>query len=163
MSDYRAPIADMRFALNDVVGLSEIARLPGYEEATPDLVDAVLEEAARLAGEVIGPLNKVGDEQGSVLENGVVRTPEGFGEAYRKFIEGGWNSVPFSPEAGGQGLPWTLNTAVTEMWDAANTAWALCPMLTAGAVDALTHHATDEIKERFLPKLVSGEWTGTMN
>ncbi len=163
MSDYRAPIADMRFALNDVIGLADIARLPGYEEATPDLVDAVLEEAAKLAGEVVGPLNRVGDQQGSVLENGVVRTPDGFGDAYRKFVEGGWNSVPFSPEVGGQGLPWTLNTAVTEMWDAANTAWALCPMLTAGAVDALTHHATDALKNLYLPKLVSGEWTGTMN
>jgi alkylation response protein AidB-like acyl-CoA dehydrogenase len=163
MSDYRAPVADMRFALNDVIGIAEIARLPGYKEATADLVDAVLDEAAKLAGEVIGPLNRVGDQQGSVLENGVVRTPDGFRDAYRKFVEGGWNSVPFSPEIGGQGLPWTLSTAITEMWDAANTAWALCPMLTAGAVDALSHHASDELKAVYLPKLVSGEWAGTMN
>jgi len=163
MTDYRAPVEDMRFVLNNVVGMPEIAGLPGYEEATEDLVDAVLDEAGKLAGEVIGPLNQSGDQQGSVLENGVVRTPEGFKDAYWKFVEGGWNSVPFEPEIGGQGLPWTLNTAVQEMWDAANTGWSLCPMLTVGAIEAISAHGTDEQKEKYLPKLVTGEWTGTMN
>ena len=112
---------------------------------------------------MIGPLNRTGDEQGSVLENGVVRTPDGFKDAYWKFVEGGWNSVPFEPEVGGQGLPWTLNTAIQEMWDAANTGWSLCPMLTVGAIEAITAHGTDEQKVKYLPKLVTGEWTGTMN
>ncbi|MCY4191409.1 MAG: acyl-CoA dehydrogenase [Rhodospirillaceae bacterium] len=163
MTDYCAPVEDMRFVLKNVVGMPEIADLPGYDEATDDLVDAVLEEAGKLAGEVIGPLNHIGDQQGSVLENGVVRTPEGFKEAYWKFVEGGWNSVPFDPEIGGQGLPWTLNTAVQEMWDAANTGWSLCPMLTVGAIEAISAHGTNEQKKKYLPKLVTGEWTGTMN
>jgi len=163
MTDYRAPLDDMRFVLNDVVGMSEISGLPGYEEATADLVDAVLEEAGKLAGEVIGPLNQTGDQVGSKLENGVVRQPEGFKDAYWAFVEGGWNGLPFEPEFGGQGLPWTLNTAVTEMFDAANTAWALCPMLTVGAIEALTAHGSEQQQRLYLPKLVSGEWTGTMN
>ncbi|MCY4066618.1 MAG: acyl-CoA dehydrogenase, partial [Rhodospirillaceae bacterium] len=163
MTDYRAPVQDMRFVLDHVAGLPGIAALPGYEEATGDLVDAVLDEAGRLAGEVIGPLNRRGDEEGSVLENGVVRTPAGFRDAYLKFVEGGWNSVPFDPEIGGQGLPWALSTAVSEMWGAANTSWALCPMLTVGAIEAIGAHGTDEQKATYLPKLVTGEWTGTMN
>ena len=163
MTDYRAPVDDMRFVLNHVAGLPGIAALPGYEEATGDLVDAVLDEAGRLAGEVVGPLNRRGDEEGAVLENGVVRTPEGFRDAYWNFVEGGWNSVPFDPAIGGQGLPWALNTAVSEMWGAANTSWSLCPMLTVGAIEAIGAHGTDEQKARYLPKLVTGEWTGTMN
>jgi alkylation response protein AidB-like acyl-CoA dehydrogenase len=163
MHEYRAPLADIRFVLNEVVGLPEIARLPGYEETTPDVVNAILDEAAKLAGQVIGPLNRVGDKEGARLENGVVRTPTGFKNAYWKFVEGGWQGVPFEPEIGGQGLPWTLNTAVTEMFDAANTGFALCPMLTAGAVEAIVQHGTAEHKRLYLPKLVTGEWSGTMN
>ena len=163
MADYRAPVDDMRFVLNHVAGLPGIAALPGYEEATGDLVDAVLDEAGRLAGEVVGPLNRRGDEEGAVLENGVVRTPEGFRDAYWKFVEGGWNSVPFEPEIGGQGLPWALNTAVSEMWGAANTSWSLCPMLTVGTIEAIGAHGTEAQKATYLPKLVTGEWTGTMN
>ncbi len=163
MSDYRAPIRDMRFVLDELVGFDEIAHLPGYEEATPDLVDAVLEEAGKFCAEVIAPLNRVGDVEGSVLENGVVRTPDGFKDAYRQFVEGGWNSVPFEPDFGGQGLPWALNTAVTEMLDAANTAWSLCPMLTVGAIEALLAHGTEDLQNTYLSKLISGEWTGTMN
>ncbi len=163
MTDYRAPVDDMRFVLNHVAGLPGIAALPGYEEATGDLVDAVLDEAGRLAGEVVGPLNRRGDEEGAILENGVVRTPAGFRDAYWKFVEGGWNSVPFEPEIGGQGLPWAVNTAVSEMWGAANTSWSLCPMLTVGAIEAIGAHGTEDQKARYLPKLVTGEWTGTMN
>ena len=163
MTDYRAPVDDMRFTLDHVAGLPGIAALPGYEEATGDLVDAVLAEAGRLAGEVIGPLNRRGDEQGAVLENGVVRTPDGFRDAYRQFVDGGWNSVPFEPEIGGQGLPWALSAALSEMWGAANTSWALCPMLTVGAIEAIAAHGTAAQKARYLPKLVTGEWTGTMN
>ena len=163
MTDYAAPIADMRFQLAEIAGIGEIAGLPGCEHATPDLIDAVLEEAGRLAGEVLAPLDRVGDQQGSRLENGVVRTPEGFKDAYAHYVEGGWNALPFAPEHGGQGLPMALATAVAEMWNAANMGFALCPLLTVGAVEALTAHGSAEQQRLFLPKLISGEWTGTMN
>ena len=163
MTDYAAPLADMRFALAELAGMGEIAGLPGCEQATPDLVDAVLEEAGKLAGGVLAPLNRVGDQQGSRLENGVVRTPDGFKDAYAKYVEGGWNALPFEIEHGGQGLPMALSTAVLEMWNSANMGFALCPLLNVGAVEALTAHGTEEQKRLYLPKLVSGEWTGTMN
>ncbi|MEQ8354278.1 MAG: acyl-CoA dehydrogenase [Kiloniellaceae bacterium] len=160
---YRAPISEMRFALDSIAELSGIAALPGYAEATPDLVSAILEEAGKLAAEVIAPLNHPGDRVGSVFENGVVRTPAGFQEAYRQFVEGGWNALPFDPDFGGQGLPWSLATAVQEMWQAANLSFGLCPLLTAGAVELLQAHGSDEQKTSYLEKLVSGAWTGTMN
>ncbi len=163
MNEFKPRIDDMRFVLNEVVGLDSISALPGYEEATPDLVDAVLEEAGKFASGVLAPLNRVGDEQGAVLEDGEVRTADGFKEAYRQFVEGGWNGVPFDPDYGGQGLPWVVSTALSEMWDAACTAFALCPMLTVGAIEAISAHGTDEQKAIYLPRLVSGEWTGTMN
>ncbi len=160
---YTAPITELRFALDAIADLPGIARLPGYEEATPDLVTAILEEAGRLAGEVMAPLNHPGDRGGSAFENGVVRTPDGFPEAYRQFVEGGWNALPFDPDFGGQGLPWSLATAVQEMWQAANLSFGLCPLLTAGAVELLQAHGSDQQKMDYLAKLISGEWTGTMN
>jgi alkylation response protein AidB-like acyl-CoA dehydrogenase len=160
---YAAPIGEMRFTLDAIAELPQIARLPGYEEATPDLVAAILEEAGKLAGDVIAPLNHSGDREGSVFENGVVRTPEGFQDAYRRFVEGGWNGLPFDPDFGGQGLPWSLATAVQEMWQAANLSFGLCPLLTAGAVELLQAHGSDQQKTDYLAKLISGEWTGTMN
>ncbi len=163
MSDYAAPIADMRFVLNEIVGLGEIAGLPGYEEATPDLVDAVLEEAGKLAAEQLAPLNYSGDREGSVYENGVVRAPTGFKEAYRHYVDGGWNAVPFEPDYGGQGLPWALTSALQEMWNASNMSFALNPLLTQGAVELLQAHGSDAQKAAYLPRLISGEWTGTMN
>jgi 3-(methylthio)propanoyl-CoA dehydrogenase len=163
VTDYIAPLADMRFALQEIAGIAEIAALPGCEQASEDLVDAVLEEAGKLAGDVLAPLNRAGDEQGSRLENGVVRTPEGFKEAYRHYVEGGWNALPFAPEHGGQGLPIAVATAVAEMWNAANMSFALCPLLNVGAVEALTAHGSPEQQRLYLPKLISGEWTGTMN
>jgi 3-(methylthio)propanoyl-CoA dehydrogenase len=163
VTDYTAPLADMRFALAEIAGISEIATLPGCEQASDDLVDAVLEEAGKLAGDVLAPLNRIGDQQGSVLENGVVRTPEGFREAYRHYVEGGWNALPFAPEHGGQGLPMAIATAVLEMWNSANMGFALCPLLNVGAVEALTVHGSPEQQRLYLPKLISGEWTGTMN
>jgi 3-(methylthio)propanoyl-CoA dehydrogenase len=163
VTDYAAPLADMRFQLSEIAGIAEIATLPGYEQATPDLVDAVLEEAAKLAGGVLAPLNRIGDEEGSTLENGVVRTPAGFKEAYRHYVEGGWNALPFAPEHGGQGLPLALATAVLEMWNAANMGFALCPLLNVGAVEALTAHGSPEQQRLYLPKLITGAWTGTMN
>ena len=160
---YAAPVAEMRFALDAIAELPEIARLPGYGEATPDLVDAILAEAGKLAGAVIAPLNHPGDREGSVFENGVVRTPEGFQAAYRQFVEGGWNALPFDPDFGGQGLPWVLATAVQEMWQAANLSFGLCPLLTAGTVELLQAHGSDRQKTDYLARLISGEWTGTMN
>ncbi|HYG91788.1 MAG TPA: acyl-CoA dehydrogenase [Azospirillum sp.] len=163
MIPYTAPVADLRFLLNEVVGLDRVAALPGHESATPDLVDAILEEAGKFASGVLAPLNTVGDKEGSVLENGVVRTPTGWKEAYAQFAEAGWNSLPFEPEYGGQGMPWTVQFAVQEMWQSANLSFGLCPLLTQGAVDLLTEHGSEQQKALYLPKLISGEWTGTMN
>ena len=163
MTPYEAPLADMRFVLNELAGLAEIAALPGLEDATPDLVDAVLEEAGRFGAEVLAPLNQVGDQEGCVLENGVVRTPSGFRDAYTRFVEGGWNGVPLDPDYGGQGLPWLVSTAVSEIWNSANLSFALCPMLTQGAVELLSAHGSPEQKALYLPKLIEGTWNGTMN
>jgi alkylation response protein AidB-like acyl-CoA dehydrogenase len=163
MIPYSPPLTDMRFALDELAGLPEIARLPGCEQASADLVDAVLEEASKLARDVLAPLNDVGDRERSRLENGVVRTPAGFKEAYRKYAEGGWNALPFEPEHGGQGLPVALSTAVLEMWNSANMGFALCPLLNIGAVELLQVHGSEEQKRIYLAKMVSGEWTGTMN
>ena len=163
MSDYAAPITDMRFVLDKLVGLEELASLDGLEAATPDTVDAVLNEAARLANEVIGPINRVGDEQRSVIEGTDVKTPDGFKEAYDLFVQGGWNGIMFDPEIGGQGLPWAVSIAVTEMWESANLAFSLLPILTQAAVDCVAKAGTPEQKATYLAKLVSGEWSGTMN
>jgi 3-(methylthio)propanoyl-CoA dehydrogenase len=160
---YNAPIADMRFVLDEIAGLPEIALLPGCEQASPDLVDAVLEEAGKLARDVLAPLNTSGDRERATIENGVVRTPAGFREAYRTYVDGGWNALPFAVEHGGQGLPVALATSVLEMWNAANMGFALCPLLTVGAVELLAAHGSEEQKRLYLEKLVSGEWTGTMN
>ncbi|MEI8395544.1 MAG: acyl-CoA dehydrogenase [Rhodospirillaceae bacterium] len=163
MTSYSAPVADMRFVLNRVVGLDRIAMMPGYEDATPDLVDTVLEEAGKFAAGVLAPINAIGDREGSKLENGVVRQPESFRRAYGQFVEAGWNGVPFEPEFGGQGLPRVLAFAIQEMWQSANMAFGLCPMLNQGAVELLTEHGSPEQKETYLAKLVAGEWTGTMD
>jgi alkylation response protein AidB-like acyl-CoA dehydrogenase len=163
MIPYSPPLADMRFALDELAGLPEIAQLPGCEQASADLVDAVLEEAGKLARDVLAPLNDVGDRERARLENGVVRTPTGFKEAYERYAEGGWNALPFEPEHGGQGLPVALSTAVLEMWNSANMGFALCPLLNIGAVELLQAHGSDEQKRIYLAKMVSGEWTGTMN
>ncbi len=160
---YSAPITDMRFVLNRVIGFDRIAGLPGYEDATPDLVDSVLEEAGKFAAEVLAPINATGDREGSKLENGVVHQPECFRAAYKRYVEAGWNGVPFEPEYGGQGLPWALAFAVQEMWQSANMAFGLCPMLNQGAVELLSEHGSPDQKEMFLAKLISGEWTGTMD
>jgi acyl-CoA dehydrogenase len=163
MSAYRAPLKDMRFVLNELSGLGEIARLPGYEEATPDTVDAILEEASKFASGVLDPINISGDQEGSVWKDGEVRTPRGFQDAYRRFCEGGWNALPFEPEWGGQGLPKLVSTPVQEMWKSSNMSFSLCPLLTQGAIEALLLSGTDELKRTYLPKMVEGTWTGTMN
>ena len=160
---YTAPLADMRFALREVAGLGRIASLPGYEHATDDTIDAVLEEAAKLAGNGLAPLNRDGDKVGATLENGVVRTAPGFAAIYKEFVEGGWNSLPFDPAFGGQGMPWLLAATVQEMWQAANMGFGLVLLLNQGAIDAIHHHGSEEQKAQYLPKMISGEWTGTMN
>jgi 3-(methylsulfanyl)propanoyl-CoA dehydrogenase len=163
MSTYIAPLRDMQFVMRELAGLEQLAALPGYEESTPELADAVLQEAAKLASEVLSPLNKTGDERGASLTADGVVAAEGFGAAYRQFVENGWNGLAGDPEYGGQGLPGLIAAATVEMWNSANMAFALCPLLTAGATEALKQHAARELKARYLPKLVSGEWTGTMN
>ena len=163
MADYMAPVQDMKFALEALVGLDKLAALPPYGDVAPDLVDAVLEEAAKLAAEVIGPTNRTGDQVGSLLENGAVRTPPGFREAYAQYAEAGWNALPFDPDYGGQGLPWAVAMAVQEMWQAANMSFGLCPLLNQGAVELLQTHGSELLKSLYLPRLISGEWTGTMN
>src|SRR5689334_14670381 len=152
MTPYNAPLAEMRFALDELAGLPEIAALPGCESASADIVDAVLEEAAKLAGEMVAPLNAVGDRQKSVLENGVVRTPDGFKEAYQAYVEGGWNALPFDPKWGGQGLPVSVATAAVEIWNSANMSFALCQLLTVGAVELLQVHGSPEQQATYLPK-----------
>ena len=163
MTAYSAPLADMRFVLQHVAGLEQLASLPGFEALEPDLVDQILLEGGRFSASVLSPLNPIGDRQGARIENGVVRAADGFGAAYRQWAEAGWNAVPFDPAYGGQGLPWVLTTALWEMWDSANLAFSLCPVLTQATIDALERHGTTEQKEKYLEKLISGQWTGTMN
>jgi alkylation response protein AidB-like acyl-CoA dehydrogenase len=164
MSAYHAPLREMNFVLNELAGLAQVAELPGFEEAAPDTVAAILEEAAKFATNVLDPLNVPGDREGAkLLADGSVKTPSGFKEAYRQFIENGWNGLTKNPEYGGQGLPHLVSTPVEEMWHSANMAFDLCPLLTQGAIDALELCGTPEQKAMFLPKMVDGTWTGTMN
>jgi len=163
MADFQAPLNEMRFVINELVGLDQITALPGCEDTTADLVDAILDEAGKLGAEILAPLNQSGDEQGCSLENGEVRTPEGFKAAYRHYIEGGWNGLSCDTDFGGQGLPWLVATAVSEIYHAANMAFMLNPMLTQGAVELLSHHGADALKAVYLENMISGEWTGTMN
>ena len=163
MTDYAAPVRDMSFVIEELIGLETVNTLPGLDWVTADLVRAVLTEAGRFGGEVLAPLNRVGDVQGCKLENGVVTTPDGFAEAYRQFTAGGWNGTIATPEYGGQGMPWLVATAIGEIWESANLAFSLCPMLTQSGIWALTIHGSPEQKDIWLPKLVSGEWAGTMN
>ncbi|MFA7292023.1 MAG: acyl-CoA dehydrogenase [Rhodocyclaceae bacterium] len=163
MSEYIAPIRDMQFVLKELAGLEQVAQLPGCEEATPDLVDAVLEEAAKFAEGVLSPLNIPGDQEGAKWHDKAVTMPKGFKEAYQQFSENGWTALACEPEFGGQGLPKVVNACVTEMWKSANHSFSLCPLLTTGAIEALVLAGSDELKATFLEKMVSGVWTGTMN
>ncbi len=163
MSGYRAPIADMRFILNHVVDLTQILSLDAYSGIDDSLVGAILEESAKFTAEVLAPLNQVGDQVSSTCIEGKVSTPPGWKDAYRQFIDGGWNGLAFSPQSGGQGLPWSVATPVQEMWHSANMSFGLCPLLTQGAVRALESHGSQEQRETYMQKLVSGQWSGTMN
>jgi alkylation response protein AidB-like acyl-CoA dehydrogenase len=163
MSSYTAPLKDMRFVLNELAGLGAVAKLPGYEEATPETVDAILEEASKFSTEVLDPLNYSGDQEGSQWNDGAVTTPKGFKEAYKLYCDGGWSALSLDPEWGGQGLPKLLATPVTEMITSANMSFSLCPMLTQGAIEAMLLSGTAQLKKTFLPKMFDGSWTGTMN
>jgi alkylation response protein AidB-like acyl-CoA dehydrogenase len=160
MPCYRAPIRDMLFTMKEIAGLESLS---GAEEFDAALVEAILDEAGRFASGVLAPINAIGDRQGCAWQAGEVRTADGFREAYAAFCENGWHAMPAAPAYGGQGLPTLVSTAVLEMWKSANMAFSLCQMLTLGAVEAIAHHADDELKQRYLPNMVSGRWTGTMN
>ena len=160
---YRAPLKDLRFVLHELIGEQALQACPAYAEYSLDLADAVLEEAGKFAENVLDPLYKSGDQQGATwTPEGVIGAP-GFKAAYEQFVEGGWASLRASPEHGGQGVPTVLGTAVEELWASSNLAFKLCPMLTQGAVEALEHYGSAAQKALYLPKMVSGEWTGTMN
>jgi len=159
---YKAPLRDLRFVHYELFDGAELARLPGFEDATPDTAEAVLEEMGKIASEVLHPLNAVGDEQGCRLENGAVKTPEGFRDAWQLLREGGWMGLTARPEYGGQGMPYALGVAASEPMISANLAFSMYVFLTHGAYDALDHHASDELKRMVLPKLVDGSWAGTM-
>ncbi|MFM8483985.1 MAG: acyl-CoA dehydrogenase family protein, partial [Actinomycetota bacterium] len=164
MTDYRAPLADIDFVLNRVCGLDRILALPGFIEADSSMVRDLLGEAARFMEEKLAPLNKSGDSFGVRLNaDGSVTTAPGFVEAYRAYVEAGWGAVPFDPGFGGGGFPWMVSIAIQEIMTAANMAFSMCPLLTQGAIDAIAHHGSDEQKMTYLPKMVTGEWSGTMN
>ncbi|MGH1450690.1 MAG: acyl-CoA dehydrogenase family protein, partial [Pseudomonadaceae bacterium] len=162
MPDYKAPLRDMRFVMDEIHNFGG-----GYErfnltDATPDVISAVMEEAAKFAGEVLAPLNRTGDEEGCHIDDGVVTTPAGFKEAYHQFVEGGWPSMTAPEEFGGQGLPASLSFVVAEMTGAANYAWSMYPGLSQGCAAAIRAHGSQDQKELYLTKLFSGQWTGSM-
>ncbi|MCG3190464.1 MAG: 3-methylmercaptopropionyl-CoA dehydrogenase [Burkholderiaceae bacterium] len=163
MSEYAAPLQDMDFVLRELAQVDAISRLPGHEEFSQDLASAILEEAGKFAAGVISPLNVVGDRVGARWTDGDVATAPGWSDAYARFVESGWNALSCPAEYGGQGLPRVVSALVEEMWNGANVAFALCPMLTRGAIEALELCGTPSQKAMYLPRLVSGEWTGTMN
>jgi butyryl-CoA dehydrogenase len=160
---YSAPIKDMLFVINELAGLSEVNALPGFEDATQEIVESVLEENAKFCGEVIAPLNHPGDKEPSHWYDGKVTTSKGFKEAFKAFAEAGWQGVQHPPEFGGQGLPKLVATPCIEMLNSANLSFALCPLLTDGAIEALMTAGSAEQKQTFIPNLISGQWTGTMN
>jgi len=163
MSTYRAPVKDLLFCMTELAGLDRVAALPGFEEAGVDTAQAVLEECARFNQGVIAPLNRDGDQNPSAWKDGAVTTTPGFKDAYRQYAEGGWQGLQHPAEFGGQGLPKTIGAARTEINNSANLSFALCPLLTDGAIEALLTAGSDELKRIYLPRMVSGEWTGTMN
>jgi alkylation response protein AidB-like acyl-CoA dehydrogenase len=162
MNVYAPPLKDLRFVLHHMIGLDKLAALPGYEHVESDLVDAVLDEAGKFLADVWFPLNRTGDIEGSHLRDGVVVTPPGFKEAYEQMVQAGWLGIPFPEEYGGGNMPATVVTAVGEMTNACNTSLAMAPGLSQGALDALLEHGSEELKETYVRRLISGEWAGTM-
>ena len=162
MRDYAAPLRDMQFVLRELAPIDEIAKLPGCGDVTLEVAEAILKEAGKFAAGVLSPLNPVGDREGSRLKDGEVVTPTGWRDAYRQFVEGGWNALSVDPAHGGQGVPRLVSALVEEMWNSANVSFGLCPMLTRGAIESLELKGSEELKQRYLPKLTSGEWAGTM-
>jgi len=160
---YVPPTQDMMFVLTDVVGLDKLPEHAAFGTLDADVVASILEPASQLAADVLAPLNTSGDKNPAKLSDGKVTTSPGFKDAYKQYCEGGWNSVVFDPHHGGQGLPWLVAFAVQEMWQGANMAFGLCPLLNQGAIEAIEAHGSEELKAEYLPKMISGEWTGTMN
>jgi len=164
MPSYKAPVDDVQFLLNDVFHMERYGNLPGFADASPDIVAAILEEAAKLAEEIVAPLNRIGDLEGCKRNaDGSVTTPTGFKDAYKQYADGGWMGISVPAEYGGQGLPGTLTVMINEILGGANVAFSMYPGLTQGAIAALLHHGSDEIKKKYLPNMTSGKWTGTMN
>ncbi len=163
MAEYIAPTREMKFVLKDVIEIAEISELEKFQDASDDIIDAVLEEAGKFCGEILSPLNVVGDRQGACLTEGGVKSSPGFKEAYISYAENGWTSVSGDVDYGGQGLPITLASAVYEFVDASNMAFSLCSMLTTGAIESIVAHGSEEQKKTYLEKMISGEWTGSMN
>ncbi|MDC0074096.1 acyl-CoA dehydrogenase family protein [Alphaproteobacteria bacterium] len=163
MVGYRAPLQDLKFALREVSDFTKVLELNNFEAVSSDLIDAILEEAGKFASDSVASINSSGDKEGSYLENGIVRTPNGFKDAYAKYVAGGWNGMSFPEDIGGQGLPFALFLGVNEFFTSANMSFSLCPLLTTGAIEAMSEHASQDLKSLYLPKMLSGEWTGTMN
>ena len=163
MNSYKAPLNDLNFIFNHLLDQAQLAQLPGLEDLGVDLYESILDEAGKFASNVLDPINASGDREGLKIQDGVVTTPSGFKEAYTQFTQAGWNNISLEPEFGGQGLPYILSTAVNEIMMGANKSFVMCSGLTIGAIEAISHAATDELKQKYLPKLVSGEWAGTMN
>ncbi|MEM7567332.1 MAG: acyl-CoA dehydrogenase family protein, partial [Pseudomonadota bacterium] len=163
MPSYRAPVDDVMFLLTDVLGWERYGNLAGFADADAETVEAIIGEAAKLAEEVLQPLNQIGDKQGCTWDAGKVTTPDGFLEAYKQYTDGGWVGVSAREDHGGMGLPATVNSVVGEFMSSANLAFGMYPGLSQGAYAALETHANDEIKALYCPKLATGEWTGTMN
>jgi alkylation response protein AidB-like acyl-CoA dehydrogenase len=163
MVDYVAPGREIGFVVNELLDYSRLAALDDFSEATPELTSAIFDEAGKFAGQVFAPLNRIGDQQGVRVEGDQVITADGFADAYQMFVENEWLSLAQDPQYGGQGLPFLVHLAAAEMWNSACTSMALCPMLTAGGIDALAAHGSDELKAKYLPSLITGKWTATMN
>ena len=163
MSDYKAPTQDMNFVLNELADLAKICDQKAFTDSSPDVINSVLDEAAKFASGVLAPLNKVGDLIGTKIVGEQVREASGFAEAYQQFTDAGWTTLPCNQNYGGMGLPEAVGIATMEMWSAANVSFALCPMLSQGAIEAVQSHASNNLRDQYLEKMISGEWTGTMN
>ncbi|WP_122901435.1 acyl-CoA dehydrogenase [Acinetobacter sp. B51(2017)] len=163
MNSYKAPLNDLSFIFNHLLDQKQLAELPGLEDLGVELYESVLDEAGKFATNVLDPINASGDREGLKIADGVVTTPKGFKEAYQQYTQAGWNNISLEPEFGGQGLPYILSTAVNEIMMGANKSFVMCSGLTIGAIEAISHAASAELKQKYLPKLVSGEWGGTMN